>query len=112
MANPILNDKAMKEASEAGYASGRWAPPQPGMSRNTTIPTGMSDGPVSAWHSQTMTVQGTATAAGVLFVILLAAAAVGWAAVKTSNGEITQFPAWTLAGVLVGFGCVIAMRFK
>jgi uncharacterized YccA/Bax inhibitor family protein len=113
MANPILNDKAIKEASEAGYASGKWAPPQgnPGY-RSTTIPEGMSDGPISSWHSDTMTVQGTATATGVLFVILLAAAALGWSFVKTSNGEVTTFPAWTIAGVLVGFGCVIGMRFK
>jgi len=108
MANPILNDKALKEASEAGYASGAWAPPQ---GRSTSIP-GISDGPISDWHSQTMTVQGTATATGVLFVLLLASAAFGWSLVKTSvNGEIT-FPTWSLLGVLVGFGCVLAMHFK
>ena len=112
MANPILNDKAMKEASEAGYASGRWGPPQGSMGRSTTIPTSMADGPISDWHSQTMTVQGTATATGVLFVVLLAAATVGWGLVKTSNGQISQFPTWIIGGVLVGFGCVIAMRFK
>jgi uncharacterized YccA/Bax inhibitor family protein len=112
MANPILNDKAMKEASEAGYASGKWAPPQAATSRNTTIPDGMLDGPISTWHSQTMTVQGTATATGVLFVVLLAAAAVGWGLVKTENGEISKFPTWIIGGIIVGFGCVIAMRFK
>ncbi|MCU1394781.1 MAG: hypothetical protein JWM34_3209 [Ilumatobacteraceae bacterium] len=108
MANPILNDKAMKEASEAGYASGRWAPPQ---GRSTTID-GLADGGISDWHSQTMTVQGTATATGVLFVVLLAAAALGWGLVKTQGDQITQFPTWIIGGVLVGFGCVIAMRFK
>ena len=115
MANPILNDKSMKEASEAGYASGRWAPPQGGMGRSTVIPggiSGMSDGPISDWHSQTMTVQGTASATGVLFVVLLAAAAFGWSLVKTQAGVITDFPTWIIAGVLVGFGCVIMMRFK
>ena len=63
MANPILNDKTMKEASEAGYASGSWGPPQgpPGYAMNTNI-SGISDGPISAWDSQRMTVQGTATA--------------------------------------------------
>lgn len=110
MANPILNDKALREASEAGYASGAWAPPQ---GRSTPIPgTAISDGPISAWHSQTMTVQGTATATGVLFILLLASAVFGWSLVKTSlNGEIT-FPTWSLLGVLVGFGCVLAMHFK
>lgn len=112
MANPILNDKSMKEASDAGYASGRWAPPQGAMGRSTVIPGGMSDGPISDWHAQTMTVQGTATATGVLFVVLLAAAALGWSLVKTQSGVITEFPTWIIGGVLIGFGCVILMRFK
>jgi len=108
MANPILNDKALKEASQAGYASGAWGPPQGPTGYRTPI----SDGPISDWNSQTMTVQGTATATGVLFVILLAGAALGWSLVKTSGNEVTSFPAWIIGGVLIGFGCVIAMRFK
>lgn len=112
MANPILNDKSMKEASEAGYASGRWSPPQGAMGRSTVIPGGISDGPISDWHSQTMTVQGTATATGALFVVLLAAAVLGWSLVKTTDGQISQFPSWIIGGVLIGFGCVILMRFK
>ena len=111
MANPILNDKALKEAAAAGYASGAWGPPHG--SRSTPIPGGpVSDGPVSDWESRTMTVEGTATATGVLFIVLLAAAVAGWSTVKTSEGEITAFPAWTLGAVLVGFGLVVAMRFK
>ncbi len=109
MANPILNDKALNEAAAAGAASG-WAAPRP---RSTPIPgSGVDDGPISAWHSGTMTVQGTVSATGVLFVLLLAASAVGWALVKTSSLGVTKFPTWTIAGILVGFGCVIAMRFK
>jgi uncharacterized YccA/Bax inhibitor family protein len=112
MANPILNDKAMKEASDAGYASGKWAPPTASMGRNTPIPTGMSDGPVSDWQSTTMTVRGTATATGVLFVVLLAASVVGWSLVQTTAGQITQFPTWIIGGVLVGFACAVGVRFK
>ena len=112
MANPILNDKALKEASEAGYASGKWAPPQGQPGYSTAIPTGMSDGPISRWDSQTMTVQGTASATGVLFVILLAAAAVGWGMVETSNDQVTKFPAWAIGGILIGFVACIVMRFK
>src|SRR4051794_26598311 len=111
MANPILNDKALKEASEAGYAAGSWGPPQGPPGYSTSIP-GISDGPISDWTSQRMTVQGTATATGVFFVILLAAAALGWSLVETDGDQITKFPAWIIAGVLVGFGCVLAMRFK
>ncbi len=114
MANPILNDKAFKEVADNGNAAGWAAPaartmPPPG---GTNIGGLINDGPTSTWHSQTMTVQGTATATGVLFVILLAAAAVGWSLVKTHGSEVASFPAWTIAGVLVGFGCVIGMRFK
>lgn len=109
MANPILNDKALKEVAAAGEAAG-WAAPQPRSTPMAGI--GINDGPISAWHPGTMTVQGTATATGVLFVLLLAASAAGWALVKTSALGVTQFPTWTIAGILVGFGCVIAMRFK
>ena len=38
MANPILNDKALKEASEAGYAAGAWGPPQGPPGYSTSIP--------------------------------------------------------------------------
>jgi len=72
----------------------------------------MSDGPISAWNSRTMTVEGTATATGVLFVALLAAAVGGWSMVESANDQVTKFPSWIIAGVLIGFGCVIAMRFK
>lgn len=110
MANPILNDKALKEATEAGYASGAWAPPQ---GSSAAIPgTRIDDGPISNWQSKTMTVQGTVTATGVLFVILLAAAVVGWTLVKTSQGVVTSFPTWIIAGILIGFASVIVMRFK
>lgn len=110
MANPILNDKALKEATQAGYASGAWAPPQ---GRSTPIPgVPMTDGPVSDWNNKTMTVEGTVTATGVLFVVLLAASVLGWSLVKTSEGQITAFPSWIIGGVLVGFGLVMAMRFK
>ncbi len=110
MANPILNDKALKDAARAGYAAGAWAPPQ---SRSTPIPgLPMTDGPISSWQSKAMSVEGTVTATGVLFVVLLAAAAVGWSLVETSEGVVTGFPAWIIGGVLIGFGCVIAMRFK
>ena len=111
MANPILNDKSLKEATEAGYAAGAWGPPQ-GV-RSTPIPGGaVSDGPISRWDSRTMTVEGTATATGVLFVVLLAAAVGGWSLVKTADGQVTQFPGWIIGAVLLGFGMVIAMRFK
>jgi uncharacterized YccA/Bax inhibitor family protein len=109
MANPILNDKALRDAANIGSASGGWAAPD--ISRGTPIPgTPIHDGPVSSWQSQAMTVSGTATAAGVLFVILLAAAAFGWNAVDVKPGS--GFPIWIMGGVIVGFVCALAVRFK
>jgi len=110
MANPVLNDKAFKEANEAGYASGAWGPPK---GYGTPIPgTPITDGPISDWNSKRMTVEGTATATGVFLVILLAAAAYGWSQVQVSAGEVTRFPAWSIIAILIGFGAVVALRFK
>ena len=115
MANPILNDKSFKEIDQAGATSAGWAAP----ATHTRAGSGQAygsapatDGPISDWNAQTMTVSGTATATGVLFVLMMAAAVVGWSAVTVSDGQVGQFPVWTLGGVLVGFLCVIAMRFK
>ena len=60
----------------------------------------------------TMTVGGTATATGVLLIILLGAAAAGWAAGPASDAANPKFPALALAGVIVGFICAIAVSFK
>ena len=60
-----------------------------------------------------MTIGGTASATAVLFVLLLISAVVGWnATTPAPDGEGIQFPLWTLIGVLVGFGCVIAAYVK
>ena len=105
MANPLLNDDAFNKASKAG-----WAAPEPTtrVDRSTRIDP-IDDGPISSWHSQTMTVAGTATATGVLFVLLLAAATVGWMSLDDTTG---QFPPLALVGVIVGLGCVFGLMFK
>jgi uncharacterized YccA/Bax inhibitor family protein len=108
MANPILNEKAATEAAKAGWAAPDAAP------RSTPIPgTVITDGPVSPWTSgRTMTVGGTATATGVLLILLLGAAAAGWASTASGDAFNPQFPALAIVGVLVGFACAIALRFK
>ncbi len=111
MANPLLNDKAFNEASKAGW--GAPSPQQPTYGSSTPI-TGIpaGDDPVSRWHGGTMTVSGTMTATAVLFILLLAAAAVGWSVGPSAQGEVRQFPALALVGVFVGLGCVIACHFR
>ena len=103
MANPILNERTWNQAAR----NPGWAAPDPA-TRNTPI----TDGPVSAWHSQVMTVGGTISAAGVLMVILLASAAVGWQMGPDNQGTVRGFPGLALVGILVGFACVIAMYFR
>lgn len=125
MSNPILNDKALAEA-RAGWAAPQapspggstWAPP--------ASPAGVpvTDGPVSPWRGGIMTVRGTITATGVLFVLLLASATAGWMATSTttelvasSTGgtreqQVAQFPAIAMLGIIIGFGCAIALYFK
>ena len=121
MSNPMLNDKALKRAGGAWAApdvltrstqidaprgSGTLPPPQA-----RTIPP-INDGPISTWKSGTMTVNGTISATGVLMVLLLGAATVGWMSVKTSDGSNPSFPPLALVGVVVGFIAVIALYFK
>ncbi|MGE0136753.1 MAG: Bax inhibitor-1/YccA family protein [Ilumatobacteraceae bacterium] len=99
MANPLLNDESMRKAAASG-----WAAPDP-----STRATPIDDGPISPWRPGVMTVQGTATATGVLMVLLLASATVGWMSVDTAT---SGFPALALLGIVVGFACVLALMFR
>ncbi len=104
MASPMLNDRSWnKAAKDPG-----WAAPDA-----STRATPITDGPISPWHGGVMTVSGTLTASGVLMVLLLAAATVGWQMGPDNSGDsVGGFPALALVGMLVGFACVIAMYFK
>jgi uncharacterized YccA/Bax inhibitor family protein len=104
MANPILNERSWNEAAR----NPGWGAPDPA-TRSTPI----TDGPVSAWQSQVMTINGTITASGVLLVLLLAAAAVGWNMADDGASSVRSgFPALAIGGVLLGFACVIAIHFR
>jgi len=121
MPNPIFNEKRL-EADKAGWASPVPDPPtitdQPGTqstSEWTTTPP-ITDGPVTAWESRSMTLNGTITATATLFVLLLVSATFGWFAAQgptTVDGQETiEFPALALIGVVVGFAAVIVSSFK
>jgi len=116
--NPILNDKNFEEA-RAGWAAPTapspggtmWGPP----GTPTTQP--VDDGPVSPWRPGMMTVRGTITATGVLFVLLLASATAGWLStdgvtIGSDGQEQFSFPPLAFVGVIVGLGCVIGCYFK
>lgn len=112
MSNPFLNDKAMKKAADANTASlatadAGWAAPD-----LSTRATPIDDGPISTWKSGTMTVGGTITATGVLLVILIAAATVGWMQTEETVFGGVNLPMLAIVGSLVGFVCALVVAFK
>jgi uncharacterized YccA/Bax inhibitor family protein len=112
VSNPFLNDKAMKQAADANAASlatadAGWAAPD-----LSTRATPIDDGPISTWKSGTMTVGGTITATGVLMVILLAAATVGWISVGDIAPGESRLPMLAIAGIVVGLVCAVVVAFK
>lgn len=119
MSNPLLTDSSFDRAAQAG-----WGAPDPA-TRSTTLPPlrspsghgvpgagPVTDGPVSAWDPRVMTVSGTATATGVLLVILLAAAVAGWQATPDANSANPGFPGLAIVGVIVGLIAVVVAAFK
>jgi uncharacterized YccA/Bax inhibitor family protein len=111
MANPVLNERALRRASVT------WAPPEPASGHFPPV----DDGPTSGWSREVMTVNGVITATATLFVLLLASAAVGWIATggptevalpDGSTGYEYGFPGLAIAGVIVGFGLAMLLRFK
>ncbi len=112
MSNPFLNDKAMSKAVDANVATmaatdAGWGAPDP-----ATRARPVDDGPVSPWKGGVMTVNGTITATGVLLVILLAAATVGWMQTEETVFGGVNLPMLAIAGTLVGFVCAIVVAFK
>jgi uncharacterized YccA/Bax inhibitor family protein len=99
MPNPVLNDKAFREASGSG-----WAAPD---SATQYIP-GITDGPSSPMGTTgRMTMSGTMTATGVLFALLIAGGFVGWNRITATGSTV-----WILAPILLAFGLSMLLRFK
>ena len=55
---------------------------------------------------------GTATATGVLLVLLIGAATFGWMSTDTTLEGRVDLPMLAIGGILVGFACAIAVAFK
>jgi uncharacterized YccA/Bax inhibitor family protein len=111
MSNPVLNERKLQAASAT------WSPPEP----NTGHFPPISDGPVSSWKPEVMTVNGVISATATLFVLLLASAAVGWIAtgspdpVQLSDGSIGysySIPPLAWGGLIVGVGLTFLLMFK
>ncbi len=125
--NPALNDKVFEremarapDADQVGWAApapdqiSPWtpAPPPPDQPGVTTAP--------GQAGFDTMRISGVATASGVLLVVLVAVAWVGWQGVKTGVGVddtgrsvvTASLPGWLLPAVLVGLGLAIVTIMK
>ncbi len=109
MPNPVLNENTLSKAPET------WAPPAP---PSDHFPPPMTDGPISPWKSKVMTVNGVVSATAVLFVILLASAAVGWSQTDgltydpVTGAPQYSFPALAWVGMIVGVGLTFLLMFK
>ena len=113
MANPILNEKSFSKVVQRSAGEAGWAAPQAGQQSSQVFHAPINDGPVSPYKSgDTMTASGTASAALLLMLLLVASAMFGWSSVSESvNGAVT-FPGWAMAGALFGFVCAIVLTFK
>lgn len=100
MSNPVLNEKAFKQAATDDRVG--WAAPETA----TVWHEPASDGPISPYRTGRMTVEGAITATGVLFVLLLVGGVVGWLSVKIDT-ENLRIPGWIFAPLLIGLGLVI-----
>ena len=114
MANPILNEKSFNKVIQRSAGQAGWAAPQAGQQASPqTIHAPINDGPVSPYRSaDAMTASGTASAALLLMLLLVASAIFGWSAVGESADGAVQFPGWTIGGIFVGFAVAIVLTFK
>jgi uncharacterized YccA/Bax inhibitor family protein len=111
MANPVLNERTLQQASTT------WAPPEP----DTEYFPPVDDGPTGPYVRQVMTVNGVISATAVLFVLLLASAAFGWNStgspdeVVLSDGSVGynySIPTLAWVGMIVGLGLAFLLMFR
>jgi uncharacterized YccA/Bax inhibitor family protein len=112
MANPALSEKRFEQIAKEDEAG--WAAPMALAHAEAT-----GEAPPSTRVSH-MTANGAFAKTFFLFLIVVAAGAVGWSqapAAKTtiSNGVVTQtvqFPAWSWVALFVGFGLAMVCIFR
>ena len=111
MSNPVLNEHRLQAAGKT------WAPPEPSTDHFPPV----TDGPVSSWRPEVMTVNGVISATATLFVLLLISATYGWIEtggpeeVVLSDGSIDfnySIPALAWGGMILGIGLTFLLMFK
>lgn len=113
MANPILNEKSFSKVVQRSAGEAGWAAPQAGQQSSQVFHAPITDGPVSPYKSaEPMTASGTASAALLLMLLLVASAMFGWSSVSEAVDGAVTFPGWAMAGALFGFVCAMVLTFK
>lgn len=113
MANPILNEKSFSKVVQRSAGEAGWAAPQAGQQSSQVFHSPITDGPVSPYKSaEPMTASGTASAALLLMLLLVASAMFGWSSVSEAVDGSVTFPGWAMAGALFGFVCAMVLTFK
>jgi uncharacterized YccA/Bax inhibitor family protein len=131
VANPVLNQNRFDHATETSTGPGWASTSGPaaeaqgagGSGAGTSGRFGAGEA-ASPATGKTMTVGGTLTATGVLFVLILITGAFGWSQVVQTTAEVvdpatgvttientTQFPGWLFVALLVGVGLGMATAF-
>lgn len=126
MANPVLTPKRFESegASEAAWPTSAGAATQTdGAGGNLGGRFGAVDGSAPA-TGKTMTIGGTLTAVGVLFVLIIISGTWGWMQVDQTTQQVlnqqtgqvetvntTSFPGWLLLFMLVGLGLGLVTAF-
>jgi len=114
MANPILNEKSFSKVMQRSAGEAGWAAPQAGQQSSSQVfHAPINDGPVSPYKSvDVMTASGTASAALLLMLLLVASAMFGWSSVSEAANGANPIPRLAMAGALFGFVCAIVLTFK
>ena len=113
MPNPALNEKVFQASVVPTETEAGWAAPG---AETGTYHAPITDGPATPYRSVrtgVMTVGGTAAATGVLLVLLLAAAVVGWNLVSVdATSQDVNFPGWLLLPLFAALGVAFLTAFK
>jgi len=115
MANPTLNSSAFEKVTHRDPGQVGWGTPQ---GADGGYPPPPAPDEVSPWRpgpisgGDTMTVNGAITATGVLMVLLIGSAVLGWNTVEVDAFGQVQIPGWLFIASLGSFGIAVLTAFK
>ena len=115
MANPTLNSSAFEKVTHRDPGQTGWGAPE---GAGGGYPPPPAPDEVSEWRpgpisgDDTMTVNGAITATGVLMVLLIGSAVLGWNTVEVDTFGQVQIPGWLFIASLGSFGIAVLTAFK